>query len=116
MKTDREKPLQFQYIAKVEKLMLDWTKQNGIKLLIIECIVPFGLTDQDLFVWFFFDTNQNTTDYGENGTSEIVKNKYLEFLTDLNYPVEYLEHVNFGTDSDENVKLHFEGSYFYRLR
>jgi len=96
--------------------MLDWTKQNEIRLHAIECLVPFVLTDKNLSIWLFYDTEKTTNLYENNGTNEVVKNKCLNLLVELNYPTEYLKQVSFLTDSDENVKKNYEGSYFYRLR
>jgi hypothetical protein len=112
----RELPIQLEFIDRLKKLMLDWTKENQIKLHTIHCVVPFVLTDKSLSVWLFYNTDETKKNYESNGTNEAVKNKYLHLLTELNYPSDYLREVTFLADSDENVKNNFEGSYFYRLR
>jgi hypothetical protein len=111
-----ELPKQFDYIDKAEQLTIEWAKSNNINLYRIEFVVPFILTDQRLEVWLFFDTEHKMKEYELDGTSQIVKSKYLDFLVELNYPSDYLKEVSFITDSDENVQKNYEGSYFYRLR
>lgn len=109
-------PLQLEFVEKVKNAMFDWTSHSKIQLHTIECVVPFVLTDKSLFVYLFYDTDITKTDYENNGTNEEVKNKYLHFLTEFNYPIDYLKEVSFVIDSDENVRKNYEGSYFYRLR
>ena len=112
----KELPIQFSFIEKAEKLILNWTIENKIILKKIEHIVPFILSDKSLSVWFFFDNEITKNNYEKNGTNESVKTKYLEILKTLNYPSEYLREVTFEIDTDENVTKNYEGSYFYRLR
>jgi len=112
----RELPIQIDFAGRLKKLILDWTKQNGIRLHMVDSVVPFVLTDKSLSVWLFYDTDKTKNDYEINGTNEIVKNQCLHLLTELNYPIDYLKEVTFYIDSDENVKKNYEGSYFYRLR
>jgi hypothetical protein len=114
--TKTELPIHFDYIEKAEQLTFEWTKDNNIKLFKIEFIVPFVLTDISLQVWLFFDTDKTMSEYETNGTTQLVKQKYLDCLTQLDYPENYLNEVNFTIDSDENVQKNYEGSYFYRLR
>jgi hypothetical protein len=115
-KENRELPVQLAFVDTVRSVILAWAKQNEIKLLKVECVVPFVLTDRSLSVWLFYDTDQTKSDYAINGTHERVKDKYLHLLTELNYPSDYIKEVEFYIDSDENVKKNYEGSYFYRLR
>lgn len=112
----RELPLQLDFVDRLKKVMLDWAKENQIRLHTIDCVVPFVLTDKSLSVWLFYETDEIKKNYENNGTNEVVKNKYLHLLTELNYPSEYLKEVTFFMESDENVKKNFEGSYLYRLR
>ncbi len=112
----RELPIQLDFVDRIKMSILDWTKQNGIKLHMVDYVVPFVFTDKSLSVWLFYDTDKTKSDYEINGTNEIVKNQYLHLLTELNYPTDYLKEVTFIIDSDENVKKNYEGNYFYRLR
>jgi hypothetical protein len=91
-------------------------KLNEIRLQTIECVVPFLLTDKNLAVWLFYDTEETKREYETNGTNDLVKNQYLHYLTELNFPADYLKEVTFHSDSDENIKKNFEGNYFHRLR
>lgn len=111
-----ELPLQLDFVDRLKKLLLDWTKQNEIRLHTVDCVVPFVLTDKGLSVWLFYDTDKIKSDYETNGTNDLVKKQCLHLLTELNYPTDYLKDVTFFIDSDENVKKNYEGSYFYRLR
>jgi hypothetical protein len=111
-----EIPLQLNYVDSIKKLMLDWAKQNEIKLHTIDCVVPFVIADKSLSVWLFYETEQIKNGYETNGKNEVVKNKYLHLLKEENYPNEYLKEVCFFIDTDENVVKNFEGNYFYRLR
>jgi hypothetical protein len=114
--TEKELPIHFDYIEKAEQLTFEWTKTENIKLFKIEFIVPFVLTDISLEVWLFFDSNKTVSEYETDGTTELVKQKYLDCLTQLDYPSDYLNQVSFIIDSDENVQKNYQGSYFYRLR
>lgn len=114
--TKKEMPIHFDYIEKAEQLTFEWTKTNNIKLFKIEFIVPFVLTDISIDVYLFFDTDKNTNKYEADGTTELVKQKYLDYLNQLDYPKNYLNEVRFTVDSDENVQKNYGGSYFYRLR
>lgn len=112
----RDLSLQLVFVERLKKLILDWTKQNEIRLHTVHCVVPFVLTDKSLSVWLFYDTDKTKSDYEINGTNDLVKNQFLHLMVELNYPTDHLKEVSFYIDSDENVKKNFEGSYFYRLR
>ncbi len=114
--TNELKPLQLNFVEDAKKYILKWTAENEIHLFKIDFVIPFVLTDKTLSVWLFFDTDERVTDYAANGTSDKVKNKFLNILFEINYPSDYLKEVSFLIDSDENVQKNFEGSYFYRLR
>jgi hypothetical protein len=43
-----ELPLQLDFVDRLKKLLLDWTKQNEIRLHTVDCVVPFVLTDKGL--------------------------------------------------------------------
>lgn len=109
-------PLQLEFVGRLKKSMIEWAEQKKIRLQTIEYVIPFVLTDKSLSIWLFYDTNQTKNSYEDDGTHEEVKNKCLNFLMEFNYPKDYLKEVNFFTDSDENVKENYEGSYFFRLR
>ncbi|SOD19943.1 hypothetical protein [Pedobacter xixiisoli] len=116
MKNEQAPPVQFQFIDSVKKLMLNWAQENDIKLHDIDYVVPFVQTDKSLAVWLFYDTDNTMNFFKNNGTTETVKLKYLQLLAELNYPADYLNEVSFFIDSNENIKTHFRGSNFYRLR
>jgi hypothetical protein len=118
MKHDKEKelPRQFEFIEKAQNATMEWAKVNNIQLFKIEFVVPFVLTDKSLSVWLFFDTNDRVKEYENNGSTKKVKQQFLQFLKNSNYPNDYLGEVDFLVDSDENVKTNYEGSYFNRLR
>ncbi len=114
--TKKELPIHFDYIEKAEQLTFEWTKANNIKLFKIEFIVPFVLTDISLQVLLFFDTDKTLSEYDADGTTQLVKEKYLDSLIQLDYPKKYLNEVSFIIDTDENVQKNYQGSYFARLR
>lgn len=114
--TQKELPIHFEYIEKAGQLTFEWAKDNNFNLFQIEFIVPFVLTNKSLEVWLFFDTDKTVDEYDLNGTTQLVKQKYLDCLTELDYPKDYLDEVHFVVDSDENVQKNYEGNYFYRLR
>lgn len=113
---ERDNPLQLDFVGKVKNLTIDWARGLNIKLHTIETVVPFVTTDKGLSVWLFFETERLRKKYKKDGTVDSVKEKYLAFLKELNYPLDYCGHVSFTIDSYENVVKNFEGSYFYRLR
>jgi hypothetical protein len=115
-KEHRTLPLQLSFVERLKKLMIEWAKQNEIRLHTIECVVPFLLTDKSLEVWLFYDTEETKHKYETNGTNDLVKNQYLHHLTELNYPTDYLKEIIFHIDSDENVKKNYKGNYVHRLR
>ncbi len=112
----QELPKQFDYIKKAETLLMTWATANDVKLFRVEFVVPFGLTDKSVTVWLFFDTEEVVAAYEANGITQKVKDQYLIFLNELDYPKDYLKEVSFYVDSDEHVKKYYQGSYFYRLR
>ena len=112
----KELPLQLSHVNKIKDLTISWAKSVDIKLHNIQTVVPFVLTDKSLGVWLFFDNDQLVQTYNKNGVTDNVKQKYLDFLKNDNYPADYLAQVTFFVDSHENVVKNFEGSYFYRLR
>lgn len=95
---------------------MTWSTTEGIRLHNIETVIPFVLTDKDLWVWLFFDTDELVKKYQQEGTEDKVRSEYLRTLKSLQYPEDYLNQVTFYIDSHENVVKNFEGSYFYRLR
>ena len=112
----QELPKQFDYIKKAETLLMTWATANDVKLFRVEFVVPFVLTDKSVSVWLFFDTEELVAAYEANGITQKVKDQYLIFLNELDYPEDYLNEVSFYVDSDEHVKKYYQGSYFYRLR
>lgn len=107
---------QFSLIEIAEKKIFEWCRSEGIKLFKIEVIVPFVKTDLSLGVFFFYTRERLIKMYENNGTSNNVKDKFLEILSEVNYPPEYLSEVEFYFDSHENVKKNYNGSYFLRMR
>ena len=69
----KELPIQFSYIDKAKKLMLNWTKENKIILKNIEYIVPFILSDKNLSVWLFFDNKITKNNYKKMGQMNWLK-------------------------------------------
>ena len=52
----------------------------------------------------------------QNGTVISIQEKFKKFLRKNNLGEDIISLIKFEVDSDENVKLNFEGNYFYRLR
>lgn len=111
-----EKPKQLEFADDSKKMLIDWAEKNNIILIEVDFVIPFVLTDKSMSVWLFFDTAKRVQEYEYNGISQKVKEKYLNILSEMNYPNEYISEVAFIIDSDENVKQNYEGSYFFRLR
>lgn len=116
MTKKHELPKQFDFTTSAKESMLLWTKKENIHLFRIEYIIPFVLTDKSLEIYLFFDTDQRMKEYDIDGTTDSIKRKFLSTLSELHYPIDYLNEVDFVIDSDENVKKNYEGNYFYRLR
>jgi hypothetical protein len=111
-----DKPKQLEFADTSKKLLIDWAKRGNINLINVDFVIPFVLTDKSMSVWLFFDTDKNIQKFEQTGITKMVKDKYLNILSELDYPEDYLSEVTFIIDSEENVKQNYEGSYFYRLR
>ena len=116
MTKKQELPKQFDFTTKVKELMHLWADKENIHLIRIEYVVPFVFTDKSVCIYFFIDTDQRVKEYDADGVTQLIKQKFLSILSELNYPKDYLNEVGFVVDSDENVKKNYEGNYFYRLR
>lgn len=111
---DRKK--QFEILEDVKNEILKWAENEAINLYKIEYVVPFVEEDFSFDVWFFYQTDEESMKYEKDGTSERVKQRFLNLMCSKAYPEQFLSKVIFVFDSDENVQNNFEGSYFYRLR
>ena len=111
-----KKPKQFGYIEPAGDKLMEWASLEKIKIARIDYVVPFVPEDKSVVVYIFFDSDETVCHYNKNGTTELVKTKYLDILEELMYPGSYLAQVDFVIDSKENVDKNYEGSYFFRLR
>jgi hypothetical protein len=93
-------PIQFAYIDRAAQALLGWTKENILGLLRIEYSVPFIPTDKSLDVFLFFPATVKDSGYTNDKSVELVKDKYLEILSGLGYPEEYLKAVIFSVEFD----------------
>jgi hypothetical protein len=93
-------PIQFAYIDRATKALLSWTKENMPGLQRVEYSVPFVPTDKSLDVFLFFLPPVKKSGDANKKSVELVKDKYLEILSGLNYPEEYLEAVFFSVEYD----------------
>ncbi len=114
--TDKKLPVQFDYTKLAEEEILVWAKDEGIRLVHVDYVVPFVRSDKSLVVYLFFDVDEMLRQYKEDGLDRKVQAKFVEILTALNYPEDYLAEVSFVLDTKECVDTWFKGSYFYRLR
>lgn len=111
-----ETPIQLEFAERTINETLIWAEESNIKLVRIEPVVPFVLTDKEMYLWLFVDTDERISEYEQTGTVEQIKTYILNNLAELGYKSEYLNKVFFKIDSHQNVVDNFEGSYFYRLR
>ncbi|MEP4531624.1 MAG: hypothetical protein ABJ004_00970 [Cyclobacteriaceae bacterium] len=111
-----ETPIQLDFAETTIKETLEWAKKMNIHLVKIEPVVPFVLTDKEMYLWLFMDTDDRITEYEQSGTIEQIKKHISENLAEHGYQNDYLEKVFFRIDSHQNVVENYEGSYFYRLR
>lgn len=107
---------QFAFIASAKASVLASARRDGIPLHRIEFVVPFVDDDFGLWVWFFYETDDQLQSAVRTGWSEALKAELLRALRSTGYAEEWLDAVGFAFDSHENVLRDYEGSYFYRLR
>ena len=102
-----DKPIQLDFVDNVKSQTMTWSTTEGITLHNIETVIPFVLTNIDLWVWLFFDTDELVKKYHQDGTEDKVKSEYLRSLKSFQYPEDYLRQVTFYIDSHENVVKNF---------
>lgn len=92
-----------------------WCKEQEIPLHGIEHVITWEEWDDGIGVYFFLQNIQDVTSLRPE-KSQQMKDIYLKFLLDSEYPFEKFPNVVFEVDSDENVRKKYGGSYFNRLR
>jgi len=107
---------QFQLIEGARKLLLNWARQENMRLEHVEFVVPFVATDFSLYVWLFYATRADIKRCADNGTSERMKAKFKTILAELGYPSEWNALVEFSFASKEEVDQDYEGSYYNYVR
>jgi hypothetical protein len=89
---------------------------HGISIHSLHYVATFEDWDQGIDVWVFFKDDSDLRQHKESGATSTLEAAYLRILRRLSYPFEKFPDVRFHYDSDENVRLRYEGSYFNRLR
>jgi hypothetical protein len=107
---------QFAAIEVARMHVQQWAATRRVPIVHLDVVVPFVETDFSLAAWLFYDTNANLLAYGLDGTTAAAEAEYRAGLSAGGYDPAWLTHVTFFWDSYEDVALHYEGSYFYRLR
>ncbi len=113
---ENDLPLQFRFTDKAEDALLKWAGDENLGIHRIEFVVPFVLSDKDLWVWLFYQTDDMVKRYADAGTTALIEARFVDIMREFGYPEDYLSQIKFQIDSHENVVANFEGSYFYRLR
>lgn len=98
--------------------VLGEAKVKGIRIRNTEFVTTSEDWDDSLGVWFFYEKDMDIVKYEADGTTERIKQHFLEQLeaSKTTYPFSKLPNVIFEFDSHENVVLKYQGNYFLRLR
>lgn len=115
MKSGMSHPV-YEIIDNARKALQKWAEDSGIVIYRIELVAAFESLSDIHAIWIFYPSNRDLDDFKKNGTSETVKQQYLQELKFYDFPFAEFPRVIFEFDSDENVRKSYAGSYFLRLR
>ena len=106
----------FQALERARQEVELWASFRKLPLHRIEFVATFEDWDDGVGVWVFLTTDADLRRAKtENLTGELSE-VMLTALREADYPFDTHPKVVFEYDSHENVKLNYQGSYFYRLR
>lgn len=93
-------------------------KSRGLSLKHVELLTGSAASEGSLGIIVFYENDIDVKRNLENGMSEWLRQKFLEELDCVKerYFFSDLPKMSFEFDSEENVRLNFQGNYFLRLR
>ncbi|GAC1327689.1 MAG: hypothetical protein NVSMB28_24460 [Collimonas sp.] len=93
-------------------------RARGIRLRNAEFVTTSEEWDDSLGVLIFYENDSDIVAYEKDGTTDMIKLKFLEELaaSKLQFSFSELPEMDFVFDSHENVVKNYDGSYFLRLR
>lgn len=103
-------------LKSAEKELISWDSLHSINIYRIEYVAIFEDWSDGIEIYIFYKTEKEKIQVQEEGYIDKVKGHFIHLLKKYNYPFVQYPNVVFTLDSDENVKLNYEGSYFLRLR
>ena len=91
---------------------------KGVSFKNTELITTSEEWDRELVILFFYQNNTDVQWNQENGINKWLQRKFVHELnaTKVRYGFSEFPEITFMFDSEENVKLNFQGDYFLRLR
>ena len=102
-------------VSSADQAFKDWCASENIPLHGIQHVITWEDWDDGIGVYIFMETMWQREKLRPEKIDEM-KNRYLAFLREFEYPFDKFPNVVFEFDSDENVRKNYAGSYFYRLR
>lgn len=103
-------------IQKAREALIQFALARNLTIHSVEYVAAFEDWNKGIGVFVFFHTDSDLRAHTESGTTQVLKEKFLAILAELEYPFEKFPNVHFDFDSDENVRKNYGGSYFLRLR
>lgn len=103
-------------MIKAGEYIIDLSDTTLTPIFKMEYVCTFEKWDDSITVFIFFKDDLLKEQALSTGTVDMLKEKYIAYLTTHKYPFDKFSKVYFEIDSHENVVRNFEGSYFYRLR
>jgi hypothetical protein len=110
---NKKEKLQWKIIEKAKDSLLKYPKKNNINISAIHFI---PMLDSSIEVYVFYEKDDDIVQNQINGTTERIKEDFLEIVSDLGYFNNFKDNISFIFDSHEKVVNNFEDSYFLRLR
>lgn len=106
----------YKIIEKARSKLESWAEARSISLHKIDFVAAFEPWSDSLGVWAFYKLRTEVETCEKDGTSDAIREEFLELLKKYKYPFDEFPQVDFEFSSHQEVEEDFEGSYFYRLR
>jgi hypothetical protein len=101
-------PEELRCIEEARELTINWAQEANLNIAAIDLVTASILIHKKFSVWFFYATDTEMITNQDNGNINLVKEQFIQNLKKLNCPEEYIQEINFFTDSYENVKRYAE--------
>jgi hypothetical protein len=102
-------------VTSSRRKFLHWTKEKYVRFKSLQHLFPKDEGKLEITNIIFYNKDSDINEYDKDGSTSTIIKKFKELLQLNGLPMIVIDAMVFEIDSDENVKLNYDGNYFNRI-